>query len=156
MSCWLWVQPVSKATLTIWMPQPITGHLPDGGRLLVVWTPREKPRGAGNCWSSRLVALFPCLSHISVGHQGTTPTWVSEAYGKPQQPGSLRGFTLGNPSYHSPLAFPTATPLDPLFLLNGESTQMEGAPRPKSSVWLHQSTQSLKYTANLAIIITNI
>lgn len=63
-----------------------------------------------------LMVLFPVLSHLSLGHQGTTPALISEANGKPQQPGSLRGFTLGNPSYqdHPPLAFPTVTSLDPL------------------------------------------
>ena len=103
------------------LPQPISGHLPDGGRLLAVWTPREKPRGAGSCQSVSLVVLFPVLSHPLVGRQGTTPVWISEAYGKPQQPGSLRGFTLGNPSYqdHSHLAFPTATSLVPFLSPQG-------------------------------------
>lgn len=121
------------------LPQPISGHLPDGGRLLVVWTPREKPRGTGSCWSVSPVVLFPVLSHPSVEHQGTTPARVSEAYGKPQQPGSLGGFILGNPSYqdHSLLAFPTVTSLDPLFLLKGKSPQMGRGPRPTSSVLFH-------------------
>lgn len=91
----------------------------------------EKPRGAGSCWvSSESSGSLPYTESPPGGAPGDHTCLCLSGYGKPQQLGSLAGFTLGNPFYHHncPLAFPAVKILGPFCLLKGKATDMARIP----------------------------